>query len=75
MFKCPPGRAGPPPLNTTVYCNLRTQEKVSISKPHLDCLAFLWALNHFSLSFFLPSASSLLMATLVFQFFMEEVIG
>ena len=52
VCKCPPGRALPPLLNTTAYCNLRTQGKVSISKPHLDCLAFLWALNHFFLCHF-----------------------
>lgn len=43
------GRLVSPPLNATVYCNLRThREKVPIPKRCLCCLAFLWALNGFS---------------------------
>lgn len=57
-FKCPPGRAVPPPFNTTVRCNLRTHRKKCLSKCllSLPCIHFfgLWIISsplHFDLLF------------------------
>lgn len=56
-FRCPPGRVRPPPFNTTVCCNLRTQEKVPVKTSSWLALHFFGLWIVFSPLHFEPSAS------------------